>query len=690
MVIGLFLGLCLLPADAPAEDAVPRKVLVLLDREGPRAHVENLVYESCQTILNYYGVLPEYRSVNAGPLPSDEAMSGFRGVITAFTQGRIEDPDEFLSWLLHQMKSGRKVIVLGSPGVGWDGDPDSRRSRLLAAVYGGLGLRHEGDFTAIRSLLRYVKKGPSGVEFEREYPAFPPVYERFVPTAGDLHVFLSIQRTDRNDSESAVVVTGPGGGFAMVEFIRWQDPVTYRKQWYIDPFLFFRESLGLARIPAPDPTTLNGVRVAVSHVDGDAFGGRSRIEGTPLCAEVIRDRVLTKFDFPVTVSVIVGEVAPEAIGNDSLMALARSIFSLPNVEPASHSYSHPFYWNPEYAGRSRYHRLHGIVIPGYEFDPAMEIDYSVEYINRHLAPPEKPCRVFLWTGNCEPRASDVARCDELGILNMNGGDTIFDDIYDSYTSVAPYVRNVGGRYQVHTGQANENILTNLWEGPHQGFRNIITTMERTGSPRRIAPIDIYYHFYSAEYPASLKALEDVYTWVLKQETARMFTSDYLRMVRGYLDAEIRAAGPGRYEIHHYGECTTVRFEDTSLRVDPDQCEHVLGWVHEPRGLFVSLAPDRDRAVIQVETSDRSGSARVVPHLRKAGGRVDGLERGEKRITLRYGGFGTGFVEIGGLEPNRIHAISGSAVGTGGIRQSSDSEGILSIPGVTTGTLDITW
>lgn len=686
----IILGLCLVPAGATAENALPRKVLVLLDREGPRAHVENIVYQACQTVLNYYGMLPEYRNVNEGPLPGDEFMSGYRGVITAFSEGLVVDPEKYLGWLLQQMEAGRRVVVLGPLGVQPYDGRTSEMLRLLNGVYEKLGLRFEGDSTSVRSLLRYGQKDPDGVEFERDYPPFPVGYRRFIPSGEDLRVYLSILRKDRADSESAVIVTGPHGGFAMEGYILWQDPVTYKRQWYLNPFLFFREALGLEETPAPDPTTLNGMRVAVSHVDGDAFSGFSRIENSPLCAEAIRDHVLKKYDFPVTVSVIVGEVASEALGDEALMALAREIFALPNVEPASHSYSHPYYWHPGYKGKHRYDSLHGIEIPGYEFDPAMEIDYSVEYINRHLAPPEKPCRVFLWTGNCEPRASDVARCDMLGLLNMNGGDTVFDDTSDSYSSVAPYYRNVGGHGQVHTGQANENILTNYWEGPYHGFRNIITTMKRTGAPRRIAPIDIYYHFYSAEYPASLKALQDVYEWVMARETARMFTSDYLEMVQGYMNAEIYTTGPGRYEIRNYGACTTIRFDDDSLRVDLALSENILGFVKEPQGLYVSLAPGRDRAVVRVREAEPAGRAPAAPYLQKAAGWVDGFEQESGRVFLEYRGFGTGPVEIGGLEPDRTYQVFGSALEGSPARLNSDAEGVLRVPSVAAGTLEITW
>ena len=114
----LFLALCLLPSTAPAERALPRKVLVLLNQTSPRAHMENMVRESCQTVLNYYGMLPEYRTLHEGPLPSDRAMSGFRGVITAFG-GRPGPGPRRLSGLAESpdggRPEGRRSGVPGSP-----------------------------------------------------------------------------------------------------------------------------------------------------------------------------------------------------------------------------------------------------------------------------------------------------------------------------------------------------------------------------------------------------------------------------------------------------------------------------------------------------------------------------------------------------------------------------------------------
>jgi len=685
----LFLGLLLfaIPAQGLGENPILRKVMVLYNSESSQGPIKNnMVFECCQTILNYYGMLTDYVDASKRPLPGQKVMSGYRGIITTFDDDAMKGAKGYLTWLNRQFESQKRVVVLGRLGctAGQDKDPDLRR--LVEQTYQNMGLEYGGDYTGNQALLKYVYKDKSGVEFERKYPLFPPEYEKFTPLNKVVKTYLSIKRKDRKGSTSSLIITSPTGGFAHSDFIYWEDPNTFRKQWYLNPFLFFEEALDLMGLPIPDPTTLNGLRVAFSHIDGDAFAGISRIKKKGLCAEVIRDEILKKYDFPVTVSVIVGEIDPKALGNAGLVRLAREIFALPNVEPASHSYSHPFYWDPHYEYKYQYDRQYGIKIPGYTFDRKKEIDYSTRYITKELAPKGKPCKVLLWSGNCVPMESDIAQCDAIGVLNMNGGDTVFDNYSDSYTSVAPLYRKVGSRFQIYIGQANENILTNLWQGPYYGHRGIITTMKRTGYPRRIKPIDIYYHFYSGEYYASVKALQDIYSWVEKQEVAPVFTSDYIRMVFGYLKTRMSEKGPGEYIIEDYGDCFTVRFDKEKRTPDLKRCVNVLGYAREPQGLYFSLVPGEKRAIIALSGVSPLPAG---PFLEKASGLVSGFQVKGRTLVLDFKGFGEGRVGIRGLEPETSFRVDGTALENRERSIETDAKGALFLEGLKTGRLEIT-
>lgn len=272
----------------------------------------------------------------------------------------------------------------------------------------------------------------------------------------------------------------------MPDYAYWEDPLSFQHKWYIDPFAFLSRTLDIKNTPIPDPTTLNGLRVAFSHVDADGFSGTNQIDRKKVCAEIMRDAIFKTIDFPISYSVIQAEIDPAVQGSEHLMNVARSIMELDNIEPASHTFSHPFFWDPESSQKDRYDDRFAFDIPGYKFDAFKEIVNSVEFVTDELCPDGKSCRLLFWSGACDPLAEHQQMANENGILAINGGDTLWDPAHDSLFGVAPLIRPLRpGLNQIHIGQANDNILTNLWRGPFNGYRNIIETMKRTGSPRRL-------------------------------------------------------------------------------------------------------------------------------------------------------------------------------------------------------------
>ena len=111
--------------------------------------------------------------------------------------------------------------------------------------------------------------------------------------------------------------------------------------------------------------------------------------------------------------------------------------------------------------------------------------------------------MFLWTGDTAPPAEAVALSDPAGVLNMNGGDTLITRLNPTLTTVSGLGLRRGASLQVFAPNQNENVYTNNWTGPFYGYQRVIETFELTGTPRRLKPVNIYYHTYSATKTASL-------------------------------------------------------------------------------------------------------------------------------------------------------------------------------------------
>jgi hypothetical protein len=169
-------------------------------------------------------------------------------------------------------------------------------------------------------------------------------------------------------------------------------------------------------------------------------------------------------------------------------------------------------------------------------------------------------------------------------------------------------------------------------------------MKRTEHPRRLAPINIYYHFYSGEYASSLKALKDVYDWVASQETAPLFTSQYLERARGFTTARVVRLSEHEFSIRKYGKCTTLRMDNAGpLRPDLKRSSGVIGYRNTPQGLFIHLVPDGMEARLMLAVAPNNP-----PYLSHASGEVRTFRSSSTKISFEYTGFIPGQVVIQGV------------------------------------------
>ena len=249
-------------------------------------------------------------------------------------------------------------------------------------------------------------------------------------------------------------------------------------------------------------------RQLIVSIDGDGFIYRTAFNGS-LVGEVIRDEIIARYPFRFCTSVIAGEA--EYYASEFDMETARSIFALPNVDAASHSWSHPHDWSSS-------------------VDLEQEVTRSVDFINDKLLPAGKAVETFLWTGMCNPSPSAIAHSNALKIDNLNGGNFAvpYSGPGDSrqYHARARSDWHWMGMEKLLASAKSPSVysLFRDYPGDLGGFRQVKTFFE---SHREI-PVHVYFHWYSGVREDSLAALIDVLDWCMTQDLQPLSVRDYIK------------------------------------------------------------------------------------------------------------------------------------------------------------------
>jgi uncharacterized protein (TIGR01370 family) len=604
-----------------AVEVMPRRIALLYDGRESGSPNDALVHRYAALPLEHLGYVPEYIDI-ARPLP--QLVPGrYAGIVTWFGGGIAGAQAQTLAaWLQARRAEGLPVAVLGDFGVALD-----------AAAARTLGLTLEPAAPSGR--LAVASADPM---FGFEAPPRPESRHALaLRAAGEGMTALLTLRDARGVSFDAAALT-PWGGYVSNPFALVETPgVEGQNRWVVDPFAFFRRALRLEPMPVPDTTTGNGRRLFFAHIDGDGFPSRAEFPGSPLAAAVLLREVLERYRVPHAMSVIEAEVSPAGLHPalaPEMEDLARRMFALPHVEIATHTFSHPFNWAKAEAGANPDDpdAYYALSVPGYRISIEREIAGSADYIRRRLAPPGKPVSLLLWSGDAAPGAVSLRQAARAGLANLNGGWTTITREQPTLSAVSPLGIAKEGHWQTYAPVMNENLYTNLWRGPFYGFRRVIETFRMTGEPRRLKPISIYYHTYSASKPAALSALREVYDWALRQPIHPIYPSEFVRIAEDFNRMTIaRVTGePGRWQIRGDGALRTLRLPRALGMADIAASTGVAGDAPADDGSYVHLAGGR----ALLASAARPASA---PRLAEANGRIGAWQTDARGFTLGLAG-----------------------------------------------------
>jgi len=593
-------------------EVMPRKVLLVHSTANEFDLRLDAPVRLTSLPLNYLGYTIELVASDA--LPQGVLQGRYAGVVLWLTSGASADEQQRLKpWLTQQVQDRVPLAVVGPPDFLLEGE--------MAGLLGwrvGTAATPEGDVV--------VEHTSDLIGFEA-----PPRPEPVALTPLTLQQGQSWLTLRQGTNTQVAAAQTPWGGYVLERFAVQTMPGDGGERWVIDPFAFFQRALRLPPMPVPDVSTESGRRMFLVHMDGDGFVSRSELPGNPLAGEVVRDRVVKRYRLPMTLSVIEAELSPQGL-YPALSAqaerVAQDIFAQPHVAIASHSYSHPFNWGKAVGstGNPQTTENYYLPLPGYRFDLEREITGSVQYIQQRLAPPAKRVEMFLWTGDCIPGSDALALTRRLGLLNMNGGDTLATRSQPSLTRVDGLGVAHRGGFQVFAPNQNENVYTNLWTGPFYGYQRVIETFELTEQPRRLKPMNIYFHSYIATKAAGLGSLEKVFSYAMAQPNTPVHTTDYARKVLDFQSLAVARTATG-WRIRGAGDVRTLRLPTSLGWPDLSASSAVAGFAPGRDGLYVHL----DAA--QAELVTRMDEPRQ-PRLVSANARIESAEPGRLRWALR--------------------------------------------------------
>ncbi len=663
--LALFLGALAFPPGraAAGEGEISRRVLALYTaretEHGEPAFTDT--HEFLEMPLNHLGFVVDYHDVDK-PLPD---FSPYRGVIVWLDDYEMAAPEAFLSWLLEASRAGVKLILpAGLDAPSRPGGPTVGHAEL-AEILRRFGLE-PASYVLPDALpkLRLNTLRPEYFSFETDMARESGPDGIFRARDDSVEVWQRLEAADDPDIHAVTMAAGEAGFWCMrPDWLHYRVNVPgaiYRVAWNVNPFAMLEAALDSAALPKPDVTTFWGTRGAYSHVDVDGPSNMRQpdVPGPPRTAlQVMFEEVWQKYPYPVTLGWIAAEYNPdidlrfvmpsetpaETLARDrldwekpqreiatELRRLAAEISKLPTIQSGCHAYSHPLDWRnlvPGYAIRD--------YRPTYE----SEIRGAVEYLNKHVLPPDKPVELYQWSGDCDPPAEALDILADMGMANINGGDPLYDALHNSVYFICALSEPKGRHLQIHSSGSNENIYTDGWNGFKGAYNNVVATFERSNRPLRLLPVNLYYHAFPAERRAGYLAIRHAYDWAAGQDLCWMTALEYVKAAESFFRARIGATGDGGWWVENYGSCPTVRFDRESRAVDMRASRNVAGYSRHNGSLYVALIPG-ERAEIRL-----ASGRPAAPCLAGSSGMLRGIEAGDGAWRAEIRVWGPGFIEL---------------------------------------------
>lgn len=672
-------------------DNIPRRIIAFWDSIVDQNVDDCLVHRTLEMPLNYLGLDVIYYDIQQ-PLPNLSMQKDVRGILLCFQEStKMPNPKAFIEWAVEGIDKGKKVVILRNPGFLSDSQGNYTSGDLQNRLFEKIGFINTQEWIEYPFDYQVLNADKELFPFEKNYPTPLPgfyITQVYDPSA---KAYLKVGVPDKSDNYSEPIIISPSGAYVSELFANTYDNILYSSSprslgWHFDPFQFFRIAFDIASTPIPDTTTLAGRRIYTATCHGDNWNTETAIseykDKEISCAEVILEKVVKAHpDLPIAVGIVAADIDPKWVAKKDSQDVARRYLELPQVEAASHTYSHPFYWDFFRTGgpekeidylylypygtwqnsylswfRATYYQYFkpqelakkkikwGYTIPrsyaNEPFDLNKEIFGAVDYINL-FAPPENKVKLLIWSGDSRPWDTPLEMCYQAKIKNYGGGFSRFDPDYPSYLFVYPLGRKPGNFIQLYTAANAENSYTHEWRDTFYGFQFLPITLQNTESPRRIKPINLYFHSYSGEFEASLNALLKNINFIKAQSIISLRVARYCEIGEGFYSVEIESLGDKKWRIRNRKGLQTIRFDNVKeTELDLNGSSGLVGCKEYQNSLYVYLDAAVQEPIISLKNpSIRPQQASPLGYLVESSWEIWNLHREGQSISFYAQGWG---------------------------------------------------
>ena len=535
---------------------VPRTLLALIDGVGDGHGQDQLaspLFRHVALPLEYEGYALEYLNIEHTSLPNEPISGRYAGVV---------------AWLSAR-SSGQQAGVC---------------ARLQAEVSAGLPVAFFGSLpagAACRQLLRDQQNGRlagAGLQIAAQQPAIgrlgtsPTVKSWGLPDSfAGAGSTAWLQLRDRSGARFDPIQVGAFGGLALDPYVM-QYGADGSASWLLDPFAFLRAALRLPVQPIFELSTDNGRRIGLVDIRGDRLAVADHTGQRPATALL---PLLQAQALPATLALIEAEFATPSLTDDERRARRHALeplLALPQLELASHTYSHPYYW-PAFDGERDYaapaHR-YSVQLPNYAAELQREIAAPFEWLrglrhdNSALQPP-----LLIWSGDGKPGPAALAIAQQAGSSHYGGGGIDWRYGPLKLAQLAPAARPTPWGTQVLTPLVDENSFARLWYGEALNYRQVLDWNRQLGGSsafgmRRLKPWSLSFHADAVLRPAGVTLLQDMLRAQASEPLNALYLSEYVQRVRAFQHASLAKDLDGNWQLHGNG----LR----SLRLPPE-----LGW-----------------------------------------------------------------------------------------------------------------